>query len=101
MNSWICSCVEEKKNPELTPDTCKPDGPVDPQTVLLPAGAALTLADLQGAILLQRVLALQTLQTGVGAEGRHGLLGRTVFQKSKENHAGVLLEAALLRHQAV
>lgn len=81
--------------------TCKPHGPVDTEAVLLPARATLTLADLQGPVILQGVLGLEALRAGVSAEGGNGLLGRAVLQHSVEPHAGMLLDAALLGHQAV
>lgn len=81
--------------------TCKSHSPVDPQAVFLPARATLTLAHLKGAVVLQGVLGLQALQTGVRTEGRHRLLSRAVLQQAVEDHAGLLLDAALLGHQAV
>lgn len=81
--------------------TCKPDRPVHPEAVLLPPRATLTLADLKGAVTLQRVLSLQAFAAGVWTERRHGLLSRTVLQQAIRCHAGLLLDAGLLRHQAV
>lgn len=81
--------------------TCKSHSPVDPEAVFLPARATLTLAHLKGPVLLQGVLGLQALQAGIWAKGRHRLLSCTVLQQSVENHAGMLLDAALLRHQTI
>lgn len=69
--------------------------------MLLPARAALTFANLERAVVLQGILGLQALGARILAEGRHGLLGRAVLQQSVEHHAGLLLDAALLGHQAV
>lgn len=81
--------------------TCESHCPVDPEAVLLPARAALTFANLERAVVLQGILGLQALGARILAEGRHGLLGRAVLQQSVEHHAGLLLDAALLGHQAV
>lgn len=88
------------QTPVLKP-TCKSHCPVDPEAVLLPARAALTFANLERAVVLQGILGLQALGARILAEGRHGLLGRAVLQQSVEHHAGLLLDAALLGHQAV
>lgn len=81
--------------------TCKPHCPVDPEAVLLPARATLTFANLERAVVLQGILGLQALGASVLAEGRHGLLGGAVLQQPVEYHARLLLDAALLGHQAV
>lgn len=86
--------------PELEP-TCKPDSPVHPEAVLFPARAALTLADLKWAVMLQGVLGLQALQAGVCAEGGHRLFRSAVLQEPVKHLAGLHLDAALLGHQTV
>lgn len=45
--------------------TCKPHSPVDAEAVLLPARTPLTLANLQGPVILQGVLGLEALCAGV------------------------------------
>ena len=93
--------IHTTRHTDASKPTCKPHSPVDPEAVFLPARATLTLANLKGPVMLQGVLGLQALQAGVCTQGRHGLLGRTVLQQAIEHHAGLLLDAALLRHQTV
>lgn len=69
--------------------------------MFLPARPALTFANSKGPIVLQGILGLQALQTGLWAEGGHGLLCCTVFQQTIEDHAGLLQDATLLCHHTV
>lgn len=104
-------CIWELRKPPPSPTctavllllkpTCKSHGPVNPEAVFLPSRATLTLTNLKGAVMLQGVLGIQALQSGVWAEGGHCLLSSTVLQQPVEDHAGLLLDAALLRHQTV
>lgn len=85
----------------LDQPTGKPDGPVHPEAVFLPTGAALALARLEGPLFLQGTLGLQAFPPGVRAQGRHGLFGHAVLQQAVHPHAGLLQQATALGLHAI